>query len=503
MKLRGVLDSSLGGFICIRGYARLGEIARCSVADESYQRDLIQTQQQRIREFLSDGENLFFPEVTLSCRLQYDFDKPRAASGTNPLADLLQGKKFKSNVNGIEIVQRTIKYESKEDTRIHDLVRIASLEIPESLIDEGLGPLSRIDGNHRISAHNLEPDFASLICPFCVILFESSDDNRRKSKTIFHNVNFKTIPLTVEQHLRVVYEDIELFPDAMLEESLSFGPSYVLARRAFEEINLEPVPAVEAAVGDQRRTLFQRLFELLKEYDQPTEGLDLPYAFDLVNMAYRNDDALADRPCFGLLLAFIYFAVTDPRAGRFNAFRRWVQQNHIGEMHEADAASLIAIFDRVFTARSRTIFVSMQFSDDTKATYDAIHAAVDEINDEHGPGLDVEEIRIDKLDKGHSFRINSEILELLDNAGLLIADLTHGNKNVYHEIGYMMGLNRGRARQQSNFILIVDGTDQDRVRRDVGFNLAEWQQIRFNDTLGLKNQLKTSISNYYKLGVAD
>lgn len=38
MKLKGVMEFSLGGFLTFRGYAKLGEIARISKPDESYQR---------------------------------------------------------------------------------------------------------------------------------------------------------------------------------------------------------------------------------------------------------------------------------------------------------------------------------------------------------------------------------------------------------------------------------------------------------------------------------
>lgn len=499
MKLRGILDSSLGGFLCIRGYAPLGELARCSVADESYQRDLIETQQDRIREFLSDGENLFFPEVTLACRLQYDPELPRARSGVQVLASVRNGERFRSNVNQIEVTSTTQKFQSPDDTRAFERVRVATLHIPETLIAGGDGPLSRIDGNHRISAHDLEPGFGDLRCPFCVILFDSSDEDRRKSKTIFHNINFKSIPLTAEQHLRVVFDDTTLFSNEMLEESRSFGKSYVLGRNATANADLTAAPAIAEAVDGKTRTLFHRLYELLIQHEQPIESLELMPSLARVNDVYREHRALQARKCFGLLLAFAYYAVTDETDGRFSSFRRWVLENHIGEMAEADAASLIAIFNRVYEARSRTIFVSMPFNEATNATYEAIKSAVDQVNQRHQPGLKLEQLRIDQYDQGHAFRINDKILELIDNTGLLIADLTQGNKNVYHEIGYMMGLNRGRRRPQDNFILIVDSSSPEQVQKYVGFNLHDWQQVRFNDTLSLKDDLYHKLCKHYKI----
>lgn len=37
-----------------------------------------------------------------------------------------------------------------------------------------------------------------------------------------------------------------------------------------------------------------------------------------------------------------------------------------------------------------------------------------------------------------------EFLELINECGLLIADLSPRNPNVYHELGFLMGLNEAR-----------------------------------------------------------
>ena len=66
-----------------------------------------------------------------------------------------------------------------------------------------------------------------------------------------------------------------------------------------------------------------------------------------------------------------------------------------------------------------------------------------QINEKYQLEIALEAIRIDRVNEGHSFTIEERILEVIESSGLLIADLTQGNQNVYHEIGYLMGLNRG------------------------------------------------------------
>jgi hypothetical protein len=74
------------------------------------------------------------------------------------------------------------------------------------------------------------------------------------------------------------------------------------------------------------------------------------------------------------------------------------------------------------------------------------------------------------------------------------------NKNVYHEIGFLMGLNQGRGEPHENFILIADATKVE--DKTIGFNLRAWQQIRFNDTLDLTQKLVNSLVQHFQLGAS-
>lgn len=169
-----------------------------------------------------------------------------------------------------------------------------------------------------------------------------------------------------------------------------------------------------------------------------------------------------------------------------------------------DAASLVEVFESVLSARRREVFVSMQFGNPAgqEPVYKAIEEAINAVNAKHGlqaADLALIPIRIDLVNKGHSYTISDEILKVVDGCGLLIADLSDGNKNVYHEIGFLMGLNQGRVAVQDNFILLADNN---KVQNDIviGFNLRHWQQIRFSDHLQLKNSLVVSLEQHFRLG---
>ncbi len=258
------MDQSLGGFVCIRGYAPLGELAGVSHADLDYQRDLIKTHRETVIRFLRNRKNLFFPEVILSCLLSYDFSKPRAVSGLQPLADVLAGKGFRSNTDGITVAVKRVPFRSTVDPRALNALQVATLTVPDSLLTKTPLPLFRIDGNHRLSAADREAEFKDIVAPFCVILFGSGDEDKRNSKTIFHNINSKTIPLTSEENLRIILDDTTLFPDHALKEPTSFGWPFLLARKAKSSIEPAAVPALKDVLQHPRTALVD-LFKLLIE----------------------------------------------------------------------------------------------------------------------------------------------------------------------------------------------------------------------------------------------
>jgi len=98
---RGVFVESLGGFLVVRGFAKLSDLAKHSFA-ENYQRGIKPDHQAAIQTFYERGEYLFFPEVILSLELLADYEKS-GAPAADPLQLIRQGQSFKSNINGVSI----------------------------------------------------------------------------------------------------------------------------------------------------------------------------------------------------------------------------------------------------------------------------------------------------------------------------------------------------------------------------------------------------------------
>ncbi|MYA95644.1 MAG: hypothetical protein F4X91_04455 [Nitrospinae bacterium] len=531
MIFSGILHTSLGGFAVIRGVAPLGDLARCSEFNPEYQRNLIGTHKAEIKRFLADSQYLFFPEVVLSVSLQFDFNAYTGKRIITPVTDILSGNGFTSNVNDLKVTTVNSRLpRALAAVGGTNAPQMAYLELPEDRLDNGL-KLFRIDGNHRLSAANdAKPGESKygLPTPFCIVLHDDALLAERFEKVVFHNINAKQIPLTSEENLRLILGTGEgsLFNDKTLLESTNFGPAYYLARKLLTEIDDRYLAALKGPL-ENRRSLALALTQFLIGKDIVSEKGDasildaeaprLRNAFQKVNSIYEHQTKLAENACHGVLVAFLYFALfKDGR--QLPAFARWVTSNHIdylkpdttmkgtsyhshlGRIQAVDAISLVSVFESVLTAREREIFVSMDFREETKETYRTIRKTVRQINEQYELDIRLRDIRIDNFNKGHSYTINDEILELIEGSGLLVADLTFGNRNVYHEIGYLMGLNRGQGLEQDNFILIADmNTRGDELESDIGFNLKSWQQLRFESTLQLEEYLTESLEIYYQL----
>lgn len=386
--------------------------------------------------------------------------------------------------------------------------------------DEAGAVMKRIDGNHRISAFLALADKEPLDrkpVSFCIVLMPQGQAAQNE-RALFYNINSKALPLTSEEVYKGIIDDESGFPNDVLTRD--FGPEFVLCRQLRKLLNFDYLPHLRRVFGqlpgapelpDNRCSL---LIDSMRDWQSERRSLgmeiELPGETELLTVVRRINDSYADSrlaqsTSAGLFSAFVYFALADARStnagSRYEQFETWVLRNHQYELQRINATDLIRIFEKVAQARGRQIFVSMQFSGNTKPNFEAIVAAVSDLNTQHKLDIKLRPIRIDQFDTGYSYEINDEILRLIEESGLLIADLTGGNKNVYHEIGYLMGLNRGKGLKHENFILLHNGSIG-QAKDDVGFNLTAIKQLRVEDTNALREQVKRQVAAYYGLTVA-
>ncbi len=498
MKLSGLVDYSLGGFLTLRGYAKIGDLAKISIPDKDFQRELIPEHREGIIKFLRKGEFLYFPEIILGINLVDDIDVPQFGDNLNIFFN-----KIKDEESFTSLRFSNFRFSFSSTIKRLSLYLYDSKKI-----------FSRIDGNHRLSAIdkvleiNPNDSLKELLCPFSIVIFRDKGEKDKFSKVLFNNINSKAVPVTLEHNIKLIIKDIENFNDKKLKEDPSFGWEYYFVRKIYNEIDFDYLNNLQKVLQDKKAssllTILKYLLEegIIKKNDNEIQKIK--NALSQINNVY-NDVNLRNSKSIGLMGAFVYFYFKKKKKKKMlNSFKDWIIENGIYLINELDIDSIIKIYDKILSSKRRTIFVSMPFKDETRSHFDTIERIVNEINNEYNLKVKLKVHRVDWFEDGTSYVITDKIYELIDESGFLIADLTFANPNVYHEVGYLMGRNRAqRKKSYSNFLLIFNNSKGkgkvDNTDKNIAFNLRGLKQIRFenNETLGKK--LKENILRFYKL----
>ena len=494
-KLEGVLDFSLGNFLCLRGYAPMGLLHDISKPDDSFQRDLLVDHKAEMVAFLDEGEFLFFPELILCAYFEEvddilgDVDRLYESVRRGESISYHGTFKIRSYVKrmvGTEDI-RSVKFFNRAWIDVHDHIKT----------------LSRIDGNHRLSATPENEKFERYNAPYCLVFFRNKSEAARFSRALFHNINYKQQPLTMEQNLRLILDDETLFSDDDLRNKPAFGWPYYLARQMNKNLDLEYLSHLKPFIEAEPRTFFVQQFKFLIEKEVLGENDNAKRRFkealSEVNALFASHSSLCESKNCGLLSALVWYQLHRPSA--IPSFIRWVLDNHLHHIEYSNGVDLVQIFDKVLASRKRTIFVSMPFSkSETENHYAVIERVCREISESKNlkPALKVE--RVDWFHDGTSYEINDKIIEMMSDCGLLIANLTFCNPNVYHEIGFIMGKAKAEGHETANMLLFLDESVSEAKDKYVGFNLLGIKQLRFSQTENeFAPKLQENIEKFFKL----
>lgn len=500
MKLKGILDFSLGNFLCLRGFAPMGDLYDISEPDPGFQRDLLKNREKEMVAFLRDGEFLFFPEVILATTLSPE--ETDSETVRQLYENIRAGKSFANlKFPDYRVACKVQKTKSGVESRAYDVFQTGTIELNTKFTRK----FSRIDGNHRLSATPKDTKFRAHNTPFCLLLFRNKKEAAKFSRALFHNINYRIVPLTMEQNLKLILDDEAIFPDAKLKEHEFFGWPYYHARKVHQKLTDDFVfiPNLKPLIEAEPRTFLLRQFEFLIARsvlnDNDNAIKRFKEALGKVNGLFDTSPALKESKNRGLLAALIYYELKKDTP--VASFVRWVLDNHLHFIEDSGAADLIAIFDKVLASRKRTIFVSMPFGkpkpDDH---YAIIQRVANEVSESHNlkPALKVQ--RVDWFHDGTSYEINDKIIEMMSDCGLLIGNLTHCNPNVYHEIGFVMGKAKAEGKDMANMLLFLDESVADDKDKFVGFNLQGIKQLRFTKPeVEFVSALKENLKKFFHL----
>lgn len=443
MIIQGILDNSLNGQLCIRGFANIKDLARLSEADYSYQRGLLDRSD--ISDFLENQTYLFFPEVILSYKFKYRFDEKRPA----PLKLIQEGKKYRSNVNGDNTEISVTLIKPKDVNALP--IKVAELRLDESIEK----PFHRIDGNHRLNAaeKSNSEKVERMVIPFCILLgteyyddkgFYVNDESKdfdKAVKVFFHNINTKTIPLTSEENLKVMIDDIDNFTDEELE-SIFIGKYPILTRRLIKEVNPSIFKGISHILNNNYRTYFNDIFKRLLDsgVSEETSVDKVINSLQAVNQLYNDNANLKANDSFGLLTAFLWYHIQG--IDKYNAFKNWILNNHIFEIKEVKASSIIKIFDKIISQEIK-VFVAMPYYEGKSEIieeYNKIYSdEITTIANETKINISLFPIMCNKGATGDQIQ---DIINKIKEAKIVFADITDNNANVLYEMGWARALEK-------------------------------------------------------------
>ena len=147
----------------------------------------------------------------------------------------------------------------------------------------------------------------------------------------------------------------------------------------------------------------------------------------------------------------------------------------------------------------------MQFGDSqSELIFEKIVRAIEKFNSKNPDvSLRVTPIRIDRNVESNLFSIPERIKTAIQSCGLFIADLSSANINVYHEIGYAMGIAESHGMVPNIILLYKENTSHNKDNTDkdkfVGFNLRNFSQLRFTDYEQLVDGLLKRLEKYYRV----
>lgn len=468
MTLTGILERSLGGFTCLRGFASIKELAKHSRAEFSYQRELNKQHIEEIKYYLGQREYLFFPEIILGHRLASD--APIAlAQDESQLLNIGEKKNYPIDIALTEAKSRKGAFKN---------LKLASFTIEKESL------LLRIDGNHRLSAID-QSDERDYQVPFCLILFSDNDMDNKQQSVIFHYINSRGLPLTLEENLLAVFQK-DKFEDGEIQRH--FGEGFLLAKHLFDSIDFDHIPHIKAFCDEKKChcSFLKNTAELLTAHlqdDFQTQTIKSKI-YKVENMIDSNSE-IKTHLSMNLLAAMCFFAVKE-NGKQFAAFVNWIKVNRLYQLQNIDPQSMIVLFKQIYINKIN-VFVAMPYYDDgTVDDYnDNIQEICTDLSAEFGLNIQLFPIMRANAPTGDLIQ---DIFEKIDRCAIFIADITNNNANVLYELGYAKG-------KSKDCILLLN---KSKKQQDVKSDYHNELRHEFQGYKNLKTILKKQIEAVLK-----
>lgn len=496
--LRGLLENVLGNYPCIRGYATLGDLAKISKTDESFQRDIIPEHKEAITSFYEVGKNVFFSEIILALNINngnVNFTHDAMSQDI-----LIKNSEIKGALIELSANQSKLMDQNTDNPKTLRNVALR-LDTDFSLQNK---PFVRIDGNHRLqAAEDSNESNLNKMCPFCIILFSydnSSDDlnldsniqsiEKVQQSIIFHNINSKGRSLTSEEALKGIF-DASRYEDDDLKADM--GWEYVFARKIHNNLSFDHLQDIKKVFESKERSTLVELVKFLNEeklveVDQENSEL-FNKCTSYANQLYGDNLDLSDNKTIFIAVFYYVYREFNEHPERLystnikvvKAFINWLINNHMCKAELTHPKEVVEIYNSIHNNEVK-IFMAMEYYSLSEVTdYNKALATVVENVRVTNPHINLSNSSI-MSDNSPTKDLIADIFQKIDECEIFIADITTNNPNVLYEYGYAKGLKK-------KIILIVDDAKKPKPKSDYHNDL----RFSFRGNTDLRNVLKTQI----------
>ncbi len=253
---------------------------------------------------------------------------------------------------------------------------------------------------------------------------------------IFHYINSRGVPLTLEENLLAIFQKNRFSND---EIQRHFGKSFLFAKDLFESVDEEHIPHIAEFCKKEkcRCSLLKNITELLNEHlGENCSAATIKSKIHKVEDIIANSEDIKNHLSVSLLTVMCIFAVKD-NGKWFTAFINWIKGNRLYQLQNINPQSMIDLFEQIYSNEIK-IFVAMPYYDDS--TVDDYNASIEEtcteLSAQHG--LNVQLFPIMRVNAPTGDLIQ-DIFQKIDRCSIFIADITTNNANVLYEFGYAKG----------------------------------------------------------------
>lgn len=483
VKLSGILEYSMGSFLCLRGFASYKMLSHISKPNPAVQRDLIEAHKGEMAAFLNRGEYKFFPEVILSLNLtdgKSNFELLKSMH-----AELQAGRTWNKRIGGFSF--RVSQNVSKNVIGAYSQgPKSERLNIAHIKFEETEHEITRIDGNHRLSAAaEVKSDFS---VPFCLMIFQNPEENERFSRAIFHNINAKQIPLTLEENTKVILTSPKVFYDEKLQADPTFGWSYYLARKFINEIDLSYFSKINSFIDGLQYSFFVNLFEYLIDNGivEKNDSAIAKIKPELTNIeqALGESQISTITQNVAVIGALAYYKLTN--MSKYRGFLSWVKRNNVGNVEKIQMGDVIRLYNEIYAHIPKKAFIARwypnaerdgeQETNKAKNRIDALKVVAKDLN--------LELTDVGTRETG-TFDIHDVMYKAIRECDIFIADLTGARHNVMIEVGYALQY-VGTGRMLFYF-------QESDLCKSVPFDVSHLNYVSISDSGDIGTTVKTRI----------